>query len=134
MTAQPPPQPPPVPTAPSELGRLAGVFFSPMSTFADVARRPRWWIPMILLSIVTVVTLISYGRHVGWERVTRQAIERSANTQNLTAAQREQAIVTATRVAQYAAYIGAFGPALTMVVMSAVLIFLTDSLMGANIG
>jgi Yip1-like protein len=126
--------PPPIPKQPSEISRLLGVFVSPKSTFEDVARRPRWWIPMILMMIITAVFLGLFTSRVGWERTTRQAIEQSSNTQQLSAQQREQIIQRGAQVAQYAGYLGALAPALFMLVTAAILIFVIDSLMGGEIG
>ena len=79
----------------SEAARLAGVFFSPGKAFADIARRPRWWIPVILIAILSTIYLNAFTQRVGWESVIRPAIERTPNGQNMTAQQREQAIRTA---------------------------------------
>jgi hypothetical protein len=86
-----PPAPPPIATQPdptdlpkmSEAARLAGVFFSPGKAFADIARRPRWWIPVILSAILSTVFLNAFTQRVGWESVIRPAIERSPNTQSV---------------------------------------------------
>ena len=58
------PAPPPVPKPLSEAARLTGVFFSPKSTFPDIARRPRWWIPIILLAIIFF--LMGLQGLIGW--------------------------------------------------------------------
>ena len=39
----------------SEAGRIAGIFFSPGKAFADIARRPRWWVPVLLIAILGTV-------------------------------------------------------------------------------
>lgn len=128
-----PAQPPPLPKDLSEFSRLFGVFFSPSEAFADIARRPRWWIPMILLGIAATVLVASYGQHVGWERVVRQSIEQSSRAENLSVAQREQAIAGGTKVAQVAGYLAIVGPAFTILITSAVLLFIVNNLMGAEL-
>lgn len=133
MTPQMTSAPPPVPQPMSEASRLVGVFFSPQSTFPDIVRRPRWWIPMILLAIMSTAVVSAYGRHVGWERTIRQAIERSPRTEQLSAQQREQAIATATRVTSVVSYAAGLFGAISMVVVAAVLIFLFNILMSADL-
>ena len=133
MTPQVTPAPPPIPKPMNEASRLIGVFVSPGSTFPDIVRRPRWWIPMILLGIMATVTAIAYGRHVGWERVVRQTIERSPRMDQLSAQQREQAISAATRLASYAGYAAGVNGALSILIVSAVLIFLFNVLMSADL-
>jgi hypothetical protein len=117
----------------SEASRLIGVFVSPGSTFPDIARRPRWWIPLILLASMAMITTIAYGRHVGWERVVRQSIERNPRMDQLSAQQREQAIVVSTRIASYGGYATPLTSAISILVVSAVLIFLFNVLMSADL-
>src|SRR6266704_1573680 len=50
-TAVPPAAPEPQPQM-SAIGRIVGVFFSPGVTFRDIALRPNWIAPMILLIVV----------------------------------------------------------------------------------
>ena len=133
MTPQMTPAPPPIPKPMSEASRIIGVFVSPGSTFPDIVRRPRWWIPMILIGIMATITSIAYGRHVGWEKVVRQAIERNPRMDQLSAQQREQAIATGTRIASYAGYAAGLNGAVLIVVVAAVLILLFNVLMAADL-
>ena len=127
----PAPAPPPIPQNMSETGRLAGVFFSPMQAFADIARRPRWWIPMIIIGIVSTIGITVFSQHIGWDQVIRKSIDQS--NQNLTPAQRQQAIAVASR---FLPIIGYFAPALAAIsifLIAAIMIFLTNVVMGADI-
>lgn len=132
MTPQMTSAPPPIPEPMSEGSRLVGVFVSPKSTFPDIARRPRWWIPMILLGIMATVVAVGYGRHNGWDRMIRQTIERNPRMEQLSAAQREQAIQAATRVTSVIAYAAGLTSAIAIVIVSAVLIFMFNVLMSAD--
>jgi hypothetical protein len=133
MTPQVTPAPPPIPKPLSEPSRLIGVFVSPGSTFPDIVRRPRWWIPMILLGIMATIVAVEYGRHVGWERVVRQSIERNPRMDQVSAQQREQIIAAGTRVASYVGYAAGMNGAISILVVSAVLIFLFNVLMSADL-
>lgn len=118
----------------SEAARLAGVFFSPGKAFADIARRPRWWIPIILSAILSTIYLNAFTQRVGWESVIRPAIERSPNTQNMTPQQREQLIRT---TAGFYKYIGFATPVLGLFyafIIAVILMFLFDTLMSAGVG
>ena len=114
MTPQMTSAPPPIPQPMSEASRLVGVFVSPKSTFPDIVRNPRWWVPVILLAIMATVVSFAYGRHVGWERMIRQQIERNPRMEQLSAAQREQAIVIGTRVTSYITYAAGLGVLLSV--------------------
>ena len=144
MTPQPqPPEPTPPPlsiesqpSAPetlSEIARLSGVFLSPRKAFADIARRPRWLIPVLLLGIVSAVFITAYSQRVGWERIVRQQIEQSARSDSMSAQQREQAIAVGTAIAKSAGYGQVVIAVIAIVIIAAVLLFMTNTLMGAEI-
>jgi hypothetical protein len=117
----------------SEAGRLAGVFFTPFAALSDVARRPRWWIPMIIVGVASILLLVAFSRHVGWERAIVKGVDQSTRTQNLTPQQRRQAIEVGERITPFIAYIAPFIAALVTVLVAGVMIFFTNSLMGAEI-
>ncbi len=123
--------PPPIPEDMSEIGRLAGVFFSPMQAFADIVRRPRWWIPMIIIGIVSTVGITIFSQHIGWDQVIRKSIDQ--NNQNMTPEQRQQAIAVASRFLPLIGYFAPILAAFSIVMIAAVMIFLTNVVMGADI-
>jgi hypothetical protein len=128
-----PPSFPPQPEKLSEFERLLGVFFSPGKAFADIARRPRWWIPVILMGIVSTIFLNAYSRRVGFERVVRQAIEQSSRSDTMSAQQREQAIAVGTSIARFAGYGAVVSSLIAIFITAVVLLFMANNLMGADI-
>ena len=89
-----------------EFSRLSGVFFEPSKTFADIARRPSWLLPLALMILASIGVTALYGQHVGWERLIRHQIETSSRTQQLSPEQKEQAIATQSRIAPLFGYVG----------------------------
>jgi hypothetical protein len=65
----------------SELSRLTGVFFEPKRTFEDVAQRPAFWAPLLLLIVAGVVFTMLMSQRVGFERVIRQQTEMNPRAQ-----------------------------------------------------
>ena len=118
----------------SEAGRLVGVFFSPGKAFADIARRPRWWIPVILIAILSSIYLTAFTRIVGWESVIRPAIEQLPNAQAMTAQQREQMITTAAGYYKYLGYASVVTTLFYVFIVAVILMFLFDTMMSASIG
>ena len=127
----PAPTPPPIPENMSEIGRLAGMFFSPMPAFADIVRRPRWWIPMILIGILSVAAIAIFSQHIGWDQIVRKSIDQ--NSQNMTTQQRQQAIAIASRIVPIVGYVAPVIAAVSIVVFAAVLILMTNVMLGADI-
>jgi hypothetical protein len=118
-----------------ELSRLIGVFFSPSEALADVARRPTWWVPVVLSALIGIAFVSAISSHIGWDQIVQQQFDQSQRTQNMTGAQRAAALQTAERIAPVIGYVGSVVGALFAVfVIAVVLMFLFDNIMGTNIG
>ncbi len=119
----------------SEPARLAGVFFSPGAAFADIAKRPSWWVPIVLAMIVTTVFLYLFSERVGWENFISRQLDQSAQGQNMTAQQRQQVLGFYALAGKAIAFVGGLlGPVISATLIAAVLKFLADTVMGAGIG
>jgi hypothetical protein len=118
----------------SEIARITGVFSSPGATFRDIAARPRWWIPVILMAIMSTVFLTAFGARIGFEQPTRQALEASPRAAQMTPAQLERAAQvggTILRVVQYGSLVIVF---LSIFFPALVFKFVFDVILGADIG
>jgi len=73
MSASAPTQEPAQPK--SEIGRLTGVLFEPSAAFADIAARPRWWVPALLLIVLQIAYITAFSQRVGWQHYMRQKFE-----------------------------------------------------------
>src|SRR5438132_1092378 len=91
----------------SEFGRLTGVFFSPGTAFADIAVRPRGWVPLVLLVLMTTAFMVTYSKRVGWERFMSRSLEANPRMQSLPPEQRERAIERAAEIAAITGTVGA---------------------------
>ncbi len=58
----------------SEFSRLTGVFFEPSKTFADIAERPRWFVPLLIVVLATVCFYALVNSHVGWQSLIEQQL------------------------------------------------------------
>jgi len=84
----------PQPTEPQvmgEFGRITNVFLEPKSAFADIAARPRPWVALALLAIMSMAYMGVFAQRVGWGRFMEQQLERSPQVGNMTADQRAKA-------------------------------------------
>jgi len=118
----------------SEFSRLIGVFVSPKEAFTDIVRRPRWWIPVILVSIFSSIFAVSYSNRVGFEQMMRQTLQQSPQAQSMPPEQMERAIAAGARIAQLASYGAVVSIAISVFVIAVVLLFLFDTIIGADIG
>ena len=74
--------PPPFDAGPdiSAVGRIPGVFFSPVRTFDSIARRPTWLAPLLLWTLVSLAVTWVLLPKIDYERLTRQAMQRRGQT------------------------------------------------------
>jgi hypothetical protein len=117
-----------------EGSRLMGVFFEPAKTFEDVAARPGFWAPLILVIAVSLCYMALFGQHVGWDRMVRHQIETSSRAAQLSPEQRETQIQMSAKFAPIAAYPGILlGVPLGTLVWAAVLLGIVKGLMSAQV-
>ncbi len=61
----------------SPIGRVFGVLFSPGETFADIARKPNWVVPIVLMTLIWMATNVVLAGRVDWVSVSQQNIEKN---------------------------------------------------------
>jgi len=128
------PEPQAPPTSTSEDGRLAGIFWEPKPVFEDLAVKPRFWVPLVLLTILSLVYLTSFARVVGFENLVRRQLETNPRTAQLPAEQRERAIQQGSKIATPMAYGGgALGVAVSSLVIAAILLGSMNLVGGAKL-
>jgi hypothetical protein len=117
-----------------EGSRLIGVFFEPGKTFKDVAERPGFWAPLILVIVVSLGYMVLFGQHVGWERMIRHQTEMSPQAMQLPADQREARIAAGAKFAPIVTYaaILIFVPLVTLI-WAAVLLAIVKGMMSAPV-
>lgn len=118
----------------TEAERIAGVFWEPRPVFEDLAQRPRWWAPLIILTALSVVLVVTLSRVVGWEPMVRQQIESNARLAQMPADQRERAIEVGVKSASIMGYVGAAGGlAVSALLIAAVMLGSLNLLGGARL-
>jgi hypothetical protein len=61
----------------SAISRVFGVFFSPGTTFKDIAQRPSWIAPMILLIVIWSGLCVTLVKRADWVEYTKQQIAKN---------------------------------------------------------
>jgi hypothetical protein len=72
--------------------RLVGVFVSPGATFADIARKPDFIVPLIVSILATMAVIETMLAKIGVERIVRQSLEQSGRASNMSPDQMQQAM------------------------------------------
>jgi hypothetical protein len=106
-TATPAPEAP-VPDSSNSFSRIFGVLFSPKATFASIAARPTWILPVLLGCIIGLSVSFTISKEVGWQTVVEKRIAQSASAQKrieqLPADQRNNAIAQQAKFTPYFVY------------------------------
>jgi Yip1-like protein len=110
------------PQAPiNHLGRIVGALFSPKATFEDIAKRPTWIAPLLVLTLIWFALNVVLVRRVDWLQVTRDQIEKNrfaaSQIERLEPDKREAAYESGARRGKISRYVrGVIGwPLLTLV-------------------
>lgn len=118
----------------NELQRWSGVIFDPKPAFADIAARPRWWAPLVLLVLVSMLFTYLFSRRAGWEGVVRQQIEGNARFEQLPGEQRERIIEQQIRLAPVMYYAGtAVGMPVYLLILAGILALIFKVMMGGRL-
>jgi len=72
--------------------RLMGIFISPGETLADVARKPDFLAPLILLVLGAIAVTETMLWKIGLERIVRMSIEQSGRASSMSPEQMDQAV------------------------------------------
>lgn len=108
MAAAPMAIPPNPPTPLSPAARITNVFFAPSKTFVDLRNSASWWVPWVLISIVSLMFVYAMDRQVGFEQISRNEIARNPKTaeqfDKLPADQRAKNLQISASIARYASY------------------------------
>lgn len=61
----------------NEVERVVDTFIAPTKTFTDILRSASWWLPFVLLVLVTLASTIVVDKQVGFQRVAENQIHQS---------------------------------------------------------
>ena len=93
----------------TELERVTDVFVAPSRTFADIQRSSVWWLPFLLLVLVTSAVTFTIDHKVGFTRVAENQVRASPKQEDTLnqlspdqRADRTRVTATVTRYASYA--------------------------------
>ena len=69
----------------SAMSRVFGALFSPQKTFEDIARKPSWLLPIVLITLFSIVVSVGINQRMNWREFMSQQIEKSPQGAQLSA-------------------------------------------------
>jgi uncharacterized membrane protein YkgB len=123
----------------SSIGRIFGAIFSPKPTFESIAQRPTWILPLVLISILSIVTIFIFSQRVGWRSFMIRQDQQNSRLQKqmdqMTPEQREKMLDQQTKIAPIFGYVfGVLGIFIVAVIVAAVLMVAFNVMTGGGIG
>jgi hypothetical protein len=92
----------------SQVERVVDTFVAPSKTFKDILRSTSWWLPFLLMVLVTAGSSAVVEKQVGWERVSENQVHQSPKAEerlaSLTPDQRAAQMGLSAKITRYASY------------------------------
>jgi Yip1 domain len=108
----------------SQVERVVDTFVAPSKTFKDILRSTSWWLPFLLLVLMTLGSGAAVEKQVGWGRVAENQIHQNPKQEeamaSLTPEQRASRMQVTASVYRYSSY-GAFAFILVFVALFALI-------------
>lgn len=96
---------------PNSFQRIIGVLFSPDATFASIAKRPDWVVPLLLITVLAFANGILISSRIDFGAPAREAM---AQNKNMTQEQMDRAERMSVGMGKVAKFIG---PVITIIVL-----------------
>ncbi|MGH9727686.1 MAG: YIP1 family protein [Candidatus Acidiferrales bacterium] len=113
-----------VPETPQHIGafgRIIGAIVNPRPTFEDIARKPNWLLPLLLLIILSLAITAIFSHRVGWRAFMEKQDAQNSRMQQMTPEQREQMLQTQIKIAPIFGYVfGVIGFPIIALVVAAI--------------
>jgi hypothetical protein len=95
----------------SQVERVVDTFVAPSKTFKDILRSTSWWLPFLLMVLISFGSAAVVEKQVGWERVAENQIHQNPKQEeamaNLTPEQRASRMQVTGKIYRYSSF-GAF--------------------------
>jgi Yip1 domain len=132
-TATPAPEAP-VPDSSNSFSRIFGVIFSPKATFASIAARPTWIVPLLLLTVISFGMDVLLAKKVDWPGFMRTQLEKSNRLDRIPTDQREQTIQQGALGQKYSFYLrGVIGDTCLALLVAAIYLGIFNAVLGASL-
>lgn len=118
----------------SQVERVVDTFVAPSKTFQDILRSTSWWLPFVLLVVVTMGSTYAIDQKIGFDRVAEQSVTQSSTTEDrmaqLPADQRAAAIHKIAMGQKY----GSYGAAVIILIFVAIVALLNWASLNFGLG
>lgn len=104
---------------PNPFARLVGVFFSPVQTFASIARKPDWIVPLVIILIISIASSIIVAQKIDFGAAVRAQLE---TRKDMSAEQMDRAIKLGSGVGKAFTYFSPLIAVIVYIIIAAILL------------
>lgn len=131
------PPPAEAPKGLSEAERLIDTFVAPSKTFTDIQRNSSWFVPFLIVAIVSLGFIFAIDKKIGWEQIMQNEITKNPTAQEridkLPPEQRDNILRTQMKISKVFAYANPVFVLLMYLVVAAVLLVTFNFGFGAQL-
>jgi hypothetical protein len=114
-------------------GRVIGTLLSPKATFADIALKPSWILPVILTTVLSILAVTALNQRMNWREYISQKIEQNPRASQLSADEKEKQLDISTKVTVYVVYaVGVLAPIVVALLVGIIMMGAYNLLGGAG--
>lgn len=128
-------QAPEAPERVNAIGRIFGALFSPKATFESIARRPTWFLPLLLLTLLSLGVVGLFGYRGGWPAYFQKQMATNTRMQQMPSDQQQRVLEQELKYGPPFAYVEvAVILFVGAVIVAAILMGVFNGLAGTKIG
>jgi hypothetical protein len=128
-------QAPEAPERVNAIGRIFGVLFSPKATFESIVRRPTWFLPLLLLTLLSLGIVGLFGYRGGWPSYFQKQMATNSRIQQMPPDQQQRLLEQELKYAPPFAYVEvAIVIFVGALIIAAILMGVFNGLAGAKVG
>lgn len=121
----------------SEGARIVNTFIAPSKTFTDIKRNASWFVPFLLMMVMSIAFIFSASQKVGWKKIAENQMNSSsfakAQLEKLPPDQYQKAMAAAVTQTKVISYIFPVFTLLLFVIVAGVMVFSMNFMAGAQI-
>jgi len=114
-SAEPPPKP-------NSLSRIVGALTSPGETFASIARRPDWIVPLLIIVALTIIGGVLLAGQVDFQALGREAMEMNPRSAQMSSSQVEAGAHFSAAMMRISTYISPALITIALLIVSGILL------------
>ena len=123
---------PPTPPKINHFARLIGVVFSPGETFADIAKTPTFWLPLVVTMAFTLLASQVVVNRVGLENLVRSQIMKSSRAPEMSKAQIDAGVEMGVKIGRVTTWLNPLFVIIGILIVAGVLLLMANFVFGGS--